>query len=326
LRNLRPQYQACRKNTEHEGRKTGLELKSEGIAEEIRVLEEELSGMLDAVTSHNNTIMTLQDGLGRLEARKAKMEAELETIQNRLWDEYGLTYGNAEPLRQEISNVRAAQTRIAELKAGIRELGPVNVAAIDDYARTRERYSFMINQRDDLVKSEEKLNQVIQDITRVMKKQFLEQFALINQNFSMVFRELFEGGYAEVRLADEENVLESDIEIIVQPPGKKLQNMQLLSGGERAMVAIALIFGILRMRPAPFYILDEIEASLDEANVYKFAEYLKRYSDKAQFIVITHRKGTMEAADTLYGVTMQEHGVSKVVSLKLDKSLERTAG
>jgi len=306
--------------------KTGLELKSEGIAEEIRVLEEELSGMLDAVTSHNNTIMTLQDGLGRLEARKAKMEAELETIQNRLWDEYGLTYGNAEPLRQEISNVRAAQTRIAELKAGIRELGPVNVAAIDDYARTRERYSFMINQRDDLVKSEEKLNQVIQDITRVMKKQFLEQFALINQNFSMVFRELFEGGYAEVRLADEENVLESDIEIIVQPPGKKLQNMQLLSGGERAMVAIALIFGILRMRPAPFYILDEIEASLDEANVYKFAEYLKRYSDKAQFIVITHRKGTMEAADTLYGVTMQEHGVSKVVSLKLDKSLERTAG
>lgn len=305
--------------------KTGMELKSESVAEEIRVLEEELAGMLDAVTGHNNTIMALQDGLGKLEARKAKMEAELETIQNRLWDEYELTYGNALHLRQEITNTRAAQSRIAELKSIIRELGPVNVAAIEDYARTKERYAFMVNQRDDLVKSEDKLNHIIQDITRVMKKQFLEQFALINQNFNIVFRELFEGGHAEVRLADEENVLESDIEIIVQPPGKKLQNMLLLSGGERAMVAIALIFAILRMRPAPFYILDEIEASLDEANVYKFADYLKRYSDKAQFIVITHRKGTMEAADTLYGVTMQEHGVSKVVSLKLDSNLERNA-
>jgi len=306
--------------------KTGLELKAESLAEEMRVLEEELAGMLDAVTGHNNTIMSLQEELGRLEARKAKMEAELETIQNRLWDEYGLTYGNAEPFRQEITNVRATQTRIGELKAEIRDLGPVNVAAIEDYAKTRERYGFMKTQRDDLVKSEEKLNKVIHEITQVMKKQFVEQFALINRNFNLVFKELFEGGHAEVRLADEQNVLESDIDIIVQPPGKKLQNMMLLSGGERAMVAIALIFGILRMRPAPFYILDEIEASLDDANVYKFAEYIRRYTDKAQFIVITHRKGTMEAADTLYGVTMQEHGVSKVVSMKLDKSLERNAG
>jgi len=306
--------------------KTGLELKAEGIAEEIRVLEEELSGMLEAVASHNNTIMALQDGLSKLEARKAKMEAELETIQNRLWDEYGLTYGNAQPLRQEISNIKATQARIAELKEEIRSLGPVNVAAIEDYARTKERYNFMVTQRDDLVKSEEKLTRVIQDITRVMKKQFIEQFALINRNFNIVFRELFEGGHAEVQLTDEENVLESNIDIIVQPPGKKLQNMLLLSGGERAMVAIALIFGILRMRPAPFYILDEIEASLDEANVYKFADYIRRYTDKAQFIVITHRKGTMEAADTLYGVTMQEYGVSKVVSLRLGEGLERNAG
>jgi chromosome segregation protein len=159
-----------------------------------------------------------------------------------------------------------------------------------------------------------------------MKKQFIEQFALINRNFNIVFRELFDGGHAEVQLADEENVLESNIEIIVQPPGKKLQNMLLLSGGERAMVAIALIFGILRLRPAPFYILDEIEASLDESNVYKFADYIRRYTDKAQFIIITHRKGTMEAADTLYGVTMQEYGVSKVVSLRLGEGLERNAG
>ena len=254
-----------------------------------------MSGMLDAVTSHN-TIMVLQDGLGRLEARKAKMEAELETIQNRLWDEYGLTYGNAEPLRQEISNIKATQARISaedENQESRRERG-----TIEDYARTR-RWSFMLTQRDDLVKSEEKLTRVIQEITRVMKKQFIEQFALINRNFNIVFRELFDGGHAEVQLADEENVLESNIEIIVQPPGKKLQNMLLLSGGERAMVAIALIFGILRLRPAPFYILDEIEASLDESNVYKFADYIRRYTDKAQFIIITHRKGTMEAADTL---------------------------
>ncbi|MCX7773823.1 MAG: AAA family ATPase, partial [Clostridia bacterium] len=161
------------------------------------------------------------------------------------------------------------------------------------------------------------------DIPHVMRKQFVEQFDIINKNFSHVFKELFEGGYAEVQLTDTENVLESNIDIIVQPPGKKLQNMMLLSGGERAMVAIALIFAILRMRPAPFYLLDEIEASLDDANVYKFADYIRRFTDKLQFIAITHRKGTMEAADILYGVTMQEHGISKVVSLRMEGGFER---
>jgi chromosome segregation protein len=306
--------------------KTGLELKADGIAEEIRVLEEELSGMLDAVTGHNNAILALQEELGRLEARKAKMEAELETQQNRLWDEYGLTYGSAQEHRIEITNIRATQARINELKTAIRELGPVNVAAIEDYARTKERHHFMKTQHDDLVMAEEKLNRVIHDITAVMKKQFVEQFELINKNFNIVFRELFEGGHAEVQLSDTENVLESNIDIICQPPGKKLQNMMLLSGGEKALVAIALIFGILRMRPAPFYILDEIEASLDDANVYKFTDYIRRYTGEVQFIIITHRKGTMEASDTLYGVTMQEHGVSKVVSMRMDESLERTAG
>jgi len=315
-----------KKNASLKEEKTGRELKLEAISEEIRILEEELSGMLDKVTEHNSNIITLQEMQGKIEARKAKLESELETFQNRLWDEYGLTYGNALELRQEISNVRATQNRINEIKAEIRELGPVNVAAIEDYSKTKERYNFMKNQHDDLVQSEEKLRRVIQEITQVMKKQFLEQFEIINKNFNIVFRELFEGGFAEVRLADEENVLESGIDIIVQPPGKKLQNMMLLSGGERAMVAIALIFAILRMRPAPFYILDEIEASLDDANVYKFAEYLRRYSDKLQFIVITHRKGTMEAADILYGVTMEEQGVSKVVSLRMDNDLKKNVG
>jgi chromosome segregation protein len=306
--------------------KTGRELKVEGLAEERGVLEEELSGMLDRVTEHNSNIVTLQEGQVRIEAKKAKMESELETFQNRLWDEYGLTYGNALEIKCEISNVRATQNRINDIKAEIRELGPVNVAAIEDYAKTKERYGFMKVQHEDLTKAEEKLRRVIQEITSVMKKQFVEQFEIINKNFSSVFKELFEGGYAEVKLADEENVLESGIDIIVQPPGKKLQNMMLLSGGEKALVAIALIFAILKMRPAPFYILDEIEASLDDSNVYKFAEYIGRYSDKLQFIVITHRKGTMESADILYGVTMEEHGISKVVSLRMDEELKKNAG
>jgi len=154
-----------------------------------------------------------------------------------------------------------------------------------------------------------------------MKRQFMEKFKLINENFNLVFRELFDGGRAELILVDKENVLESGIEIEVQPPGKKLQNLMLLSGGERAFTAIALLFAILRLNPTPFCVLDEIEAALDDANVYKFAQYLKKYSNVTQFAVITHRKGTMEAADTLYGVTMQEHGVSKVVSLKMGEKV-----
>ncbi len=302
---------------------TGRSLKAEGYADEIKVLEEELSGMLDKVTEHNSTILTLQEEQGRLDTRKAKMESELETIQNRLWDEYGLTYTNALGFKCEIQNQRATQSRINDIKGEIRELGPVNVAAIEDYAKTKERFGFMKAQHDDLDQAEEKLERIIHEITQVMKKQFVEQFEIINKNFSHVFKDLFEGGYAEVQLTDMENVLESPIDIIVQPPGKKLQNMMLLSGGERAMVAIALIFAILRMRPAPFYLLDEIEASLDDANVFKFAEYIRRYTDKLQFIAITHRKGTMEAADTLYGVTMQEHGISKVVSMRLEVSMDQ---
>lgn len=298
--------------------KTGREMKLAAQAEEVHMMEDEMSGLLEAVSGHNEAIFALQEEHGRLEARRVKMEAELENLQNRLWDEYGLTPVNAEPLKQEIQNIRTAQTRVNTLKSDIRELGPVNVAAIEDYAKTKERLTFMTVQRDDLVQAEEKLKRVIHDMMLIMKKQFLEQFELINRNFSQVFKELFEGGYAEVQLVDADNVLDSGIDIHVQPPGKKLVNMMLLSGGERAMVAIALLFAILRMRPAPFYLLDEIEASLDDANVFKFADYIKRFTANIQFIVITHRKGTMEASDTLYGVTMQEHGVSKVVSMRLD--------
>jgi chromosome segregation protein len=199
------------------------------------------------------------------------------------------------------------------------------VAAIEDYAKTKERYGFMKHQHDDLVQAEEKLSRVIADITSVMKKQFVEQFQLINKNFSIVFRELFEGGHAEVQLSDAENVLESGIDIIVQPPGKKLQNMMLLSGGERAMVAIALIFAILRMRPAPFYILDEIEASLDDSNVYKFADYIKQYTVSFSLLSSPIEKAPWRPLTPVWR-TMQEHGVSKVISMKLDDELEKNAG
>jgi chromosome segregation protein len=169
--------------------------------------------------------------------------------------------------------------------------------------------------------AEDKLRRVIYEMTSIMKKQFVEQFKLINANFGQVFKELFGGGRAELILTDTENVLESGIEIEVQPPGKKLQNMMLLSGGERAFTAIALLFGILKLKPSPFCILDEIEAALDDANVGRFAEYIRRYSATTQFIIVTHRKGTMEGADALYGVTMQEHGVSRILSMKMGEKV-----
>ena len=187
----------------------------------------------------------------------------------------------------------------------IRELGSVNVGAIEQYKEVRERFTFLSAQRGDILAAEEKLSQIIEELLGLMEKQFREQFALISENFGKVFREMFGGGKAYLRLMDTANVLESPIEIVAQPPGKNLQNMQLLSGGERALTAIAILFSILLLKPSPFCILDEIEA----------AQYLKRFSKDTQFIVITHRKGTMEYADVMYGVTMQEKGISKLISV-----------
>ena len=224
--------------------KTGKSLKFEALQDEVAVLEEDVSQMVDTLSSHNETIRALQEEFGKLEVRQTKFQTELEAIQNRLWDEYELTYQTAGEYRKEIQSVRKTQERINELKAAIRELGPVNVSAIDDYSKTMERYRFLTAQKDDLIKSEENLNRVIQEMTSIMKKQFVEEFQKINYNFNVVFRELFDGGRAEVVLENPDDVLESEIEIIAQPPGKKLQNMLLLSGGERALTAIALLFAI----------------------------------------------------------------------------------
>jgi len=203
------------------------------------------------------------------------------------------------------------------LRKDLRELGSVNIDSIEEYKTMKERYDFMCEQRVDLEDTMSKLRKIINDMTATMKEQFKTQFEIINKNFAEVFKELFGGGNASLKLEDEENILECGIEITVQPPGKKLQNMMLLSGGEKAFTAIALLFAILKINPAPFCVLDEIEAALDDVNVYRFAEYLKKFSKNTQFLVITHRKGTMEAADTVYGVTMEENGISKLLSMKL---------
>jgi chromosome segregation protein len=297
--------------------KTGKTFEIDRLVEEKKVLEEESSDFIEKLNSTNKTILLLQEEYNRIDVRNTRAEAEMKAIQDRMWDEYELTYSNALEIKKELPSMTQAQKTINDYRAQIKMLGPVNVSAIDDYIKTRERFEFMSVQKNDMEQAKDKLHKIITEMVQIMKKQFIEQFKLINENFGIVYRELFGGGRAELIIADQENVLESGIEIEVQPPGKKLQNMMLLSGGERAFTAIALLFAILRLKPTPFCLLDEIEAALDDANVYRFGEYVKKFSQKTQFIIVTHRKGTMEASDTMYGVTMQEHGVSKVVSMKM---------
>ncbi len=297
--------------------KVGKTFEIDRLVEEKRVLEEESSDFIDKLNASNKTIHLLQEEYNRVDVKNTKSEAEMKAIQDRMWDEYELTYTSALELKKEIQSISQAQRTINEYRAQIKMLGPVNVSAIDDYIKTKERFEFMSVQKDDMEQAKDKLHKIIYEMVQIMKKQFIEQFKLINENFGIVYKELFGGGHARLIISDMDNVLESGIEIEVQPPGKKLQNMMLLSGGERAFTAIALLFSILRMKPTPFCLLDEIEAALDDANVYRFGEYLKKFSSKTQFIMVTHRKGTMEVSNTMYGVTMQEHGISKVVSMKM---------
>lgn len=301
--------------------KSGRTFELDRLTEEKKVLEEEMYDTVNRINDANKTILLLQEELSRTEVKRAKLDSEMEALQDRIWNEYELTYSTALELKKDIGSLTSAQKKINELRNSIKELGPVNVASIEEYVKTKERYEFMTAQRNDMEQAREKLLRVIYEMTSIMKKQFMEQFKLINENFNIVFRELFNGGRAGLLLLDQENVLESGIDIEAQPPGKKLQNMMLLSGGERAFTAIALLFAILRLKPTPFCILDEIEAALDEANVYRFIEYLRKFTGNTQFIMVTHRKGTMEGSDTLYGVTMQEHGVSKIVSMKMGEKV-----
>ena len=267
----------------------------------------------------NDTMVGLSRQKAKLESKKALSESELEGIFSRLWDEYELTYSQAVDCADENADLTDAEKDIASLKSKIKNLGNINIDAIESYRDVKERYDFMLVQTNDLEKAKVDLEKIIAEMLTVMKTQFAQQFEIINRNFTKVFAELFGGGIANLSLADPDNLLESGIEIEAQPPGKKLQRLSLLSGGERALTAIALLFAILNVRPTPFCILDEIEAALDDVNVNRYADYLRKYSEKAQFIVITHRRGTMEAANVLYGVTMQERGVSKLLSLNIDE-------
>ena len=252
----------------------------------------------------------------RLSERKETMEKEFEDIQNKLFDEYELTKREAEELDIVIEDIPEAKKRLNELKSKIRGLGNVNVSAIEEYKEVSERYTFMHTQVSDVEKSKAELIKLINELTGKMGVQFKEQFDKINFSFGQTFAELFGGGKASLVLTDESDVLECDIDIKVQPPGKNVQNISLLSGGEKGLSAIALLFSILKVNPCPFCIFDEVEAALDDVNVARYAAYVRRMTQNTQFILITHRRGTMEEADMLYGVTMQEKGVSKLLELK----------
>lgn len=273
----------------------------------------------DATKEERGKLRALEDQTRQMEIRANRLDVELDNLLRKLADEYEISYELAKERYAPPEDVEAVQQEVRELKRSISALGEVNLGAIEEYARVLERYEYLSAQKDDLVEAKTTLYGVIREIDDEMSSRFLQSFEAIREQFAEVFVRLFGGGRADLILSEPDNLLETGIEIVAQPPGKKLQNLQLLSGGERALTAIALLFAILRVKPVPFCVLDEVEAALDDANVTRFAQYLREFSGETQFIVVTHRKGTMEEADVLYGVTMEEGGVSKLVSVKLDE-------
>ena len=308
---------------ENENKIEKIKLKVSKSSEDIEEMKkdrilanEKLSKEEQEETEEYKRIEDLKSQIVKLDVKKSKIDDDLNNVITMLWDEYELTPNACEGFKKP-ENVTATTKKVNTLRQDIRDLGSVNIDSIEEYKNLKQRYDFMCEQRLDLENTMAKLRNMISDITNTMKEQFKERFEIINKNFGETFKELFGGGEARVTLQDEQNVLECGIDIIAQPPGKKLQSMGLLSGGERAFTAIALLFAILKMTPAPFCVLDEIEAALDDVNVNRYAEFLKKFAKGTQFLVITHRKGTMEAADTVYGVTMEEKGISKLLSMKL---------
>lgn len=293
--------------------------KVEKLKEERIKSNEKLEKTEKEIESLFKTIEGLKEQLVKIDVKKTKTAQDIEDIINKMWEEYELTPNSCENYEKP-TNVAQTQKRVKEIREEIKKLGSINVDSIEEYRQLKERYDFMCEQRLDLEDAIAKLKKIINEMTQVMKEQFSEKFKIINKNFNEVFKELFGGGKAELILTDEQNILECGIEIQAQPTGKKLQNMSLLSGGERALTAIALLFAILKINPSPFCVLDEIEAALDDVNVFRYADYLKKFTKETQFLVITHRKGTMEASDVMYGITMEEKGISKVVSVDLSNN------
>ncbi len=302
---------------ERDGLKTALEARF-GVEARKTAAEKEAQ-------QKSRDILNLERESARLEAKKNTAEMEEKQIIDKLWDSYELTRTTAPEAAAQIESVSAAQKRVAELKRKISSLGSVNLGAISEFERVNERYEYLASQRDDVLTSKRELEGIISDITKQMTEIFTEEFAKINTYFSQTFVEMFGGGKASLELEDANEPLTCGIEIRVQPPGKQLKSITLLSGGEKAFVAIALYFAILKVRPTPFCMLDEIDAALDDRNVERYAKYLRTLCKKTQFIVITHRRGTMEASDVLYGVTMQEQGISKILHLDLNQ-MEQALG
>ena len=313
-------------NIDERNRQTG---NSKAVIEQLnKRIREELDGSL-SYEQKENSLRSEQRAksdrkenvsaeISRLNERIESVRKDNDGIIGQLWESYNLTVDEALAMAKEEDDIPAANKRLTELKNKIRALGSVNTEAIDEYKEVSERYEFLSGQLSDVIKSKEELEKLIFDLTKSMRELFIDSFNKISASFREIFVELFGGGKGELKLTDPENVLESGIEINVAPPGKVIKNLSLLSGGEQAFVAIAIYFAILKLRPSPFCILDEIEAALDDVNVTRYAQYLRNFTDTTQFILITHRRGTMEEADVLYGVTMQEKGVSKL--LKMDVS------
>ena len=285
----------------------------------------EINGTLDDANSEyreiDDELTALLERKNAGEIKSAKLETQLESMKDRLWENFQMSYYQALNYRKEDFVMTGAVKENREIKARMAELGDVNIGAIDEYAKVSERYEFLTGQRADILSSLDDLNGIITDMDKVIKEKFKENFDKVAENFEEIFTELFGGGSAKLTLSDPDDPLEAEIDIEAQPPGKKLQNINLLSGGEKTMTAIAMMFAVLKTKPTPFCILDEVEASLDDSNIERFAEYLKKF-DKTQFTLVTHQKATMEYADVLYGVTMPEQGVSKLLSLKLTDNFD----
>ena len=292
-------------------------------AEQRMQLEGERNATEKQAQEKNKDIVLMERESARLEQKKLSAAMEEKQILDKLWDSYELTPGTAEPLRQKLESAQEANRKIAELRRKISALGSPNLGAIEEFARVNERYEYLTGQRDDILTAKRELSEIVRGITGEMTTIFKTEFERINTEFQRTFVEMFGGGGAHLVLEDERDVLNCGIEIKVQPPGKQLKTITLLSGGEKALVAIALYFAILKVRPTPFCMLDEIDAALDDRNVARYASYLRGLSGRTQFIVITHRRGTMEAADVLYGVTMQEQGVSKMLTIDLNEMTQK---
>jgi len=283
-------------------------------------IEEKRNNLNKATREKNEELLRLQNECSRLEQKKQSIEMEEKQIIDKLWDHYELSRSAAVNAGTPIESIRAAQKRISTIKSEITELGNPNIGAIDEFDRVNTRYDFLTSQRDDVEKAKTELTSIIDDITAQMRIIFKREFEIINESFERVFKELFGGGRASLILEDPDDVLNCGIDIQVQPPGKSLKTITLLSGGEKSFVAIAIYFAILTVRPPPFVVMDEIDAALDDANALRFADYMRRMSDRTQMIVISHKRGTMEEADVLYGITMQELGVSSLLCVDLDEA------